>query len=148
MLSSLALESTQTSALWNLHPLILSRTIYHTARGGSSECMVGFFIRCSLKRRRGVASSREAIYYNTKVGPPYGALRHNRYNQNMHGNQSIKVHIFQFWSLDCCVYYYTCYWTYPGNRDSYNLAIYTLRLSFFRMYVVNATELIPVLQKQ
>jgi cytochrome P450 len=34
------------------------------------------------------------------------------------------------------------------NRDTYNLPIYTLRLPFSRIYVVNATELIPALQKQ
>ncbi|KAJ4393374.1 hypothetical protein N0V93_002582 [Gnomoniopsis smithogilvyi] len=33
-------------------------------------------------------------------------------------------------------------------RDKYNYPIYTLRLPFTRMYVVNATELIPTLQKQ
>ncbi|KAJ0109492.1 cytochrome p450 oxidoreductase [Diaporthe amygdali] len=33
-------------------------------------------------------------------------------------------------------------------RDTYRLPIYTLRLPFSRMYVVNATELIPALQKQ
>lgn len=33
-------------------------------------------------------------------------------------------------------------------RNKYGLPIYTLRLPFSRIYVVNATELIPVLQKQ
>jgi cytochrome P450 len=33
-------------------------------------------------------------------------------------------------------------------RDSYRLPIYTLRLPFQRIYIVNATELIPLLQKQ
>lgn len=32
-------------------------------------------------------------------------------------------------------------------RDRYNYPIYTLRIPFARMYVVNATELIPTLQK-
>lgn len=35
-----------------------------------------------------------------------------------------------------------------GCRDQYKLPIYTLRLPFIRMYIVNATELIPHLQKQ
>lgn len=34
------------------------------------------------------------------------------------------------------------------NRDTYRLPIHTLRLPFARIYVVNATELIPALQKQ
>lgn len=34
------------------------------------------------------------------------------------------------------------------DRDTYKLPIYTLRLPFSRMYIVNATELIPALQKQ
>jgi hypothetical protein len=34
------------------------------------------------------------------------------------------------------------------NRDKHRLPIYTLRLPFSRIYVVNATELIPVVQKQ
>lgn len=34
------------------------------------------------------------------------------------------------------------------NRDTYRHPIYTLRLPFFRIYVVNSTKLIPVLQKQ
>ncbi|KAI1180212.1 cytochrome P450 [Nemania sp. FL0916] len=33
-------------------------------------------------------------------------------------------------------------------RDSYKLPIYTLRLPFFRIYVVNSTDLITLLQKQ
>jgi hypothetical protein len=33
-------------------------------------------------------------------------------------------------------------------RDTYRLPIYTLRLPFLRMYIVNSTELIPLLQKQ
>lgn len=33
------------------------------------------------------------------------------------------------------------------SRDRYNLPIYALRMPFARVYVVNATELIPVLQK-
>ncbi|KAI0380529.1 cytochrome P450 [Hypomontagnella monticulosa] len=37
---------------------------------------------------------------------------------------------------------------YNQLRDAYKLPIYTLRLPFSRMYVVNATELIPALQKQ
>ncbi|KAK3326670.1 cytochrome P450 [Apodospora peruviana] len=37
---------------------------------------------------------------------------------------------------------------YIRLRDTYNLPIYTLRLPFSRIYVVNATELIPALQKQ
>ncbi|KAI0015367.1 cytochrome P450 [Xylariomycetidae sp. FL0641] len=37
---------------------------------------------------------------------------------------------------------------YPRLRDQYRLPIYTLRLPFSRMYIVNATELIPSLQKQ
>ncbi|KUI64580.1 25-hydroxycholesterol 7-alpha-hydroxylase [Cytospora mali] len=37
---------------------------------------------------------------------------------------------------------------YLRLRDTYGLPIYTLRLPFSRMYIVNATELIPVLQKQ
>ncbi|KAL2016802.1 hypothetical protein VTK56DRAFT_2971 [Thermocarpiscus australiensis] len=37
---------------------------------------------------------------------------------------------------------------YVRLRDAYRLPIYTLRLPFQRIYVVNATELIPVLQKQ
>lgn len=34
-----------------------------------------------------------------------------------------------------------------GDRDTYRLPIYTLRLPLLRMYIVNATELIPSLQK-
>ncbi|KAF4636504.1 hypothetical protein G7Y89_g1572 [Cudoniella acicularis] len=37
---------------------------------------------------------------------------------------------------------------YLRLRDTYRLPIYTLRLPFSRIYVVNATELIPALQKQ
>ncbi|KAI1630816.1 cytochrome P450 [Biscogniauxia mediterranea] len=37
---------------------------------------------------------------------------------------------------------------YNQLRDTYKLPIYTLRLPFSRMYVVNATELIPAVQKQ
>jgi hypothetical protein len=33
-------------------------------------------------------------------------------------------------------------------RNTYRLPIYTLRLPFIRMYIVNSTELIPLLQKQ
>lgn len=33
------------------------------------------------------------------------------------------------------------------NRDEYNLPIYTLRMPFSRMYIVNSTELIPELQR-
>ncbi|KAH8883487.1 cytochrome P450 [Thozetella sp. PMI_491] len=33
-------------------------------------------------------------------------------------------------------------------RDQYGLPIYTLRLPFSRMYIVNSTELIPLVQKQ
>ncbi|KAM7189586.1 cholesterol 7-alpha-monooxygenase [Rhypophila sp. PSN 637] len=33
-------------------------------------------------------------------------------------------------------------------RDTYNLSIYTLRLPFMRIYVVNSTDLIPTLHKQ
>lgn len=34
-----------------------------------------------------------------------------------------------------------------GDRDTYRLPIYTLRLPLMHMYIVNATELIPSLQK-
>ncbi|KAI1395821.1 cytochrome P450 [Hypoxylon fuscum] len=37
---------------------------------------------------------------------------------------------------------------YNQLRDAYKLPIYTLRLPFSRMYIVNATELVPALQKQ
>ncbi|KAI0121937.1 cytochrome P450 [Daldinia grandis] len=37
---------------------------------------------------------------------------------------------------------------YIRLRDTYKLPIYTLRMPFSRMYIVNATELIPTLQKQ
>ncbi|XXH02880.1 hypothetical protein Hte_009268 [Hypoxylon texense] len=37
---------------------------------------------------------------------------------------------------------------YLRLRDTYKLPIYTLRMPFSRMYIVNATELIPALQKQ
>ncbi|KAI1770808.1 cytochrome P450 [Hypoxylon cercidicola] len=37
---------------------------------------------------------------------------------------------------------------YNQLRDTYKLPIYTLRLPFSRMYIVNATELVPTLQKQ
>ncbi|KAI0470471.1 cytochrome P450 [Xylariaceae sp. FL0804] len=37
---------------------------------------------------------------------------------------------------------------YIRLRDTYPLPIYTLRLPFSRIYIVNATELIPVVQKQ
>ncbi|KAI1087193.1 cytochrome P450 [Rostrohypoxylon terebratum] len=37
---------------------------------------------------------------------------------------------------------------YNQLRDTYKLPIYTLRLPFSRMYIVNATELVPALQKQ
>ncbi|KAI0598176.1 cytochrome P450 [Biscogniauxia sp. FL1348] len=37
---------------------------------------------------------------------------------------------------------------YNQLRDAYKLPIYTLRMPFSRMYIVNATELVPVLQKQ
>lgn len=36
---------------------------------------------------------------------------------------------------------------FSSIRDTYGLPIYTLRLPFRRMYIVNATELIPVLQR-
>ncbi|KAK3942882.1 25-hydroxycholesterol 7-alpha-hydroxylase [Diplogelasinospora grovesii] len=36
---------------------------------------------------------------------------------------------------------------YIGLRDKYSLPIYTLRLPFTRVYVINATELIPAMQK-
>ncbi|KAI1414862.1 cytochrome P450 [Hypoxylon sp. FL1857] len=36
---------------------------------------------------------------------------------------------------------------YNQLRDAYKLPIYTLRLPFSRMYIVNATELVPALQK-
>ncbi|KAI0392016.1 cytochrome P450 [Xylariaceae sp. FL0594] len=37
---------------------------------------------------------------------------------------------------------------YLRLRDTYKLPIYTLRLPFTRIYVVNSTELIPLIQKQ
>ncbi|KAM7187067.1 cholesterol 7-alpha-monooxygenase [Naviculisporaceae sp. PSN 640] len=37
---------------------------------------------------------------------------------------------------------------YIRLRDTYNVPIYTLRLPFMRIYVVNSTQLIPLLQKQ
>ena len=60
----------------------MSRTLYYNVRGGSSESKEGFCIRCSLRRRRGVASSHDTIYCNTRKWG-YGCLRLQQYvNRN------------------------------------------------------------------
>jgi hypothetical protein len=35
-----------------------------------------------------------------------------------------------------------------GTSDKYNLPIYTLRLPFQRIYIINSTDLIPMVQRQ
>ncbi|KAF2684607.1 cytochrome P450 [Lentithecium fluviatile CBS 122367] len=37
---------------------------------------------------------------------------------------------------------------YTDLRDKFNLPIYTLRIPFMRLYIINSTELIPIAQKQ
>ncbi|KAF2267292.1 cytochrome P450 [Lojkania enalia] len=37
---------------------------------------------------------------------------------------------------------------YMGLRDNYNLPIYTLHVPFMRLYIVNSTDLIPIIQRQ